>query len=257
MRVVTISVNGLKRAAAEGFFEWMQELDADVVCVQDHRMRVYELDEPEFRPEGYEAYFLDAAELADGGVGIYTRQIPKAIMMGFAYAPADMNGAFLQADFEAVSVASVMVPCALMDESKQQEKEDFLEAFGNHLKKTLRKRRQFLFCGNFQTAHLVTDASSRYHKLEVSGFLPQERGWFDEVFDEMGYIDAFRRMNKEKNQYTWWPEAAEGWRKHAGWRTDYQIATAGLKGAIKRAWIDTETRFSDHAPLIVDYDIEY
>ena len=257
MRVVTISVNGLKRAAAEGFFEWMLEQNADVVCVQDHRMRVYELDEPEFRPEGYEAYFLDAAELKDGGVGIYTRQIPKAIMMGFAYAPADMNGAFLQADFEAVSVASFMVPCALMEESKQQEKDEFLEAFGSHLKKTLRKRRQFLFCGNMQTAHLVTDASSRYHKLEVSGFLPHERDWFDDVFDEMGYIDAFRRLNKDKNQYTWWPEQAEGWRKQSGWRTDYQIATAGLRGAIKRAWIDTETRFSDHAPLIVDYDIEY
>ena len=256
MRVVTISVNGLKQAIEKGFFDWLQDQDADVVCVQDHRMRVYEFDEPQYRPEGYEAYFLDAANLEDGGVGIFTRHIPKAIMMGFAYAPADMNGAFLQADFETVSVATLLVPCALMDESKQQEKDEFLEAFGNHLQKTLRKRRQFLFCGNFQTAHLVTDANSKYHKLEVSGFYPNERAWFDEVFDEMGYVDVFRKINKEKHQYTWWPEWAEGWRKLSGWRTDYQISTAGIRNTIKRSWIDTETRFSDHAPLIADYDID-
>jgi exodeoxyribonuclease-3 len=255
MRVVTISVNGLKKAIGKGLFDWVLDLDADVVCVQDHRMRVCEFDQPEFCPQGYEAYFLEAENLEDGGVGIYTRQIPKAIMMGFSYGPADLKGAFLQADFDGVSIASMQAPCALMDESKQQEKDEFMEALGNHLKKTLRKRRQFLFCGSLQTAHLVTDASSRYHRLEVSGFLPHERDWFDEVFDEMGYIDVLRKVNKAKHQYTWWPEWAEDWRAQAGWRTDYQIATAGLRNMIRRAWIDTDTRFSDHAPLIADYDV--
>jgi len=255
MRVVTISVNGLKKAIENGFFEWVLDLGADVVCVQDHRMRVYEFDKPEYCPEGYEAYFLDAENMQDGGVGIYTRQIPKAIMMGFSYGPADMKGAFLQADFDNISIASLLVPCALGDESKQLEKDEFMEALGNHLKKTLRKRRQFLFCGNFQTAHLVTDANSRYHRLEVSGFLPHERDWFDFLFDEMGYVDVFRKVNKDKHQYTWWPEWAEGWREQSGWRTDYQIATSGLRNMVRRSWIDMDTRFSDHAPLIADYDI--
>ncbi len=256
MRVVTISVNGLKQAIEKGFFDWLLEQDADVVCVQDHRMRAYEFDESEYRPQGYEAYFLDAEDLENGGVGIYTRQIPKAIMMGFAFAPADLNGAFLQADFDAASVASLQVPSALQDTARQQEKDEFLDALGSHLQKTLRKRRQFMFCGAFQTAHLVTDASDKYHKLEVSGFLPHERDWFDNLFDEMGYVDVLRRVCKDKNQYTWWPEWAEGWRKQAGWRTDYQIVTPGLRNQIKRAWIDPETRFSDHAPLLADYDID-
>ncbi|WP_369600167.1 exodeoxyribonuclease III [Hahella sp. SMD15-11] len=257
MKVATISVNGLKRAAEAGFFEWMTASGADVICVQDHRMRLYELDEPRYRPEGYEAYFLDAENVENGGVGIYTRQIPKAIMMGFAYAPADLNGAFLQADFDKVSVASVQVPCALGDEERQEEKDEFMEAFKAHLAKTLRKRRQFIFAGAFQTAHLVTDASPRLHRMEISGFYPHERAWFDEIIDEMGYIDCFRAVNRQKDQYTWWPEWAEGWRKQAAWRTDYQLATPGLQGTVKRAWIDTDTRFSDHAPLIVEYDIEY
>ncbi len=257
MRVVTISVNGLKQAVEKGFFEWVQQVNPDVVCMQDHRMRIAELEEGGFIPTGYEGYFLDAEQLADGGVGIYSRLVPKAIMMGFSYAPADVNGAFLQADFDAVSVASLLVPDGRGAADRQAQKDGFLEALGSHMQKTLRKRRQFLFCGNFQIAHQVTDASPRHHKTEVSGFLPHERTWMDKVFEEWGYIDAFRKVNREKKQYTCWPEWAEGWRKQAGWRVDYQVATPGLKTLIRDAWIDMDTRFSDHAPVIIDYDLDY
>ncbi len=263
MRVVTISVNGLKQAAEKGFFDWMQKQDADVVCVQDILGKSYDFDDDLYHPAGYEVYFLDAEEPKDGGVALYCRDIPKAIMYGFAFEPADRQGRFIQADFENVSVASMLVPCAAgvdlsaeQQETLQAEKNDFLNAFIEHLQKTLRKRRQFIFCGNFQTAHQVTDASSHYHKMEVSGFLPDERDWFDQVFDSLGYIDAFRAINRSKKQYTWWPEWAKGWRKSAGWRTDYQIATPGLLNTISDGYIDTETRFSDHAPVIIDYDLD-
>ena len=263
MRVVTISVNGLKRAAEKGFFDWMQKQDADVVCVQDIRGKSYDFDDDIFHPEGYELYILDAENPEDGGVALYTRHFPKAIMYGFSYEPADRQGRFIQADFEHVSVASMLVPCAAGSnlnpetlEKSQTEKADFLKAFMEHLQKTLRKRRQFVFCGNFQTAHQVTDASSYYHKMEVSGFLTDERAWFDQVFDSLGYLDAFRAINRGKKQYTWWPEWAKGWRKPAGWRTDYQIATPGLMDTISDGFIDTDTQFSDHAPVIIDYDVD-
>ncbi|MFE8071310.1 exodeoxyribonuclease III [Marinobacteraceae bacterium S3BR75-40.1] len=256
MRVVSISVNGLGRAIDNGFFEWLAEQDVDVVCVQDHQARTYEFDDPRMVPPGYEAYFVDAEDPREGGVGIYTRHFPKAIIYGFGDAVADAEGRFLQADFEKVSVATVLVPGALGDPSRQDRKDAFLSAFMGHLQKTLRKRRQFIFCGNFQTAHLVTDASPRWHKMEVSGFLPHERAWMDQVFDSLGYVDAFRAVNREGGQYTWWPEWAEGWRKQAGWRTDYQILSPTLQNRIEDAYIDADTRFSDHAPLVVDYDIE-
>ncbi|MCP5162384.1 MAG: exodeoxyribonuclease III [Hahellaceae bacterium] len=255
MKVVTISVNGLRQAADNGFFDWMVKQNADVVCVQDIRGRIWEFDDERYHPPGYEAFFIDAENEQDGGVCIYSRHFPKAIMYGFAFEPADREGRFIQADFDNVSVASILLPCALGEPGKQKQKDDFMNAFMAHLQKTLRKRRQFIFCGNFQTAHLVTDASSRYHKMEVSGFLPQERGWFDEVFESLDYVDAFREINKDKNQYTWYPEWAKGWRKQSGWRTDYQIATPGIRGKILSGHIDGQTRFSDHAPLIMDYDI--
>ncbi len=258
MRVVTINVNGLKRAAEAGFFDWMRAQDADVVCVQDIQAKVYELDDGIYHPNGYEAFFFDAEDVREGGVAIYSRIMPKAIMTGFTYEPADRQGRFLQADFDKVSVATLLAPCALgADAAKQQEKDDFMDALMVHLNKTLRKRRQFIFCASLHSVHLVTDANSRWHTQEVSGFMPHERGRFDELFDRLGYIDAFRELNLEKKQYTWWPQWAAGWRKQAGWRTDYQIVTPGLRETIDSAWIDGDTRFSDHAPLVVDYDIPF
>lgn len=265
MRVVSISVKGLKQAIENGFFDWLERQDADVVCVQDHRMRAWEFDDPQYTPAGYEAFFIDGEESEQGSVGIYTRHFPKAIIYGFANEQADREGRFLQADFDKVSVACVLAPCALgeeddpigdTDETWLDHKDAFMQAFGVHMQKTLRKRRQFIFGANLQTAHHVTDTSPRYHKLDVSGFLPHERAWLDRLFEEMGAVDAFREINKEGNQFTWWPEWAEGWRRHAGWRTDYQLATPGIRRHIEDAWIDDATRFSDHAPVIVDYDIE-
>jgi len=256
MRVVSISVNGLKRAAENGFFDWIREIDADVVCVQDLQGKVYDFDDQIFHPDGYQAYFLDAENPADGGVGIYTRLLPKAIMYGFAYEQADLEGRFIQADFENVSVASMLTPSALGNDQNQETKDSFQAAFKSHLDKTLRKRRQFIFAGNFQSAHLVMDASKKYHEMDsVSGFKAHEREWFDHVFDDLGYIDAFRHINVQKHQYTWWPEWAKGWRKDSGWRTDYQITSQAMKNLIQDGFIDFDTRFSDHAPLIMDYDI--
>lgn len=265
MRVVSISVNGLRQAIDKGFFDWLARQDADVVCVQDHRMRAYEIEDLGLIPEGYEAYFIDGENNEDGGVGIYTRHFPKAIMYGFASEQADREGRFIQADFDKVSVASVLAPSALGREDEivgedevtaLDHKDAFMEAYGLHMQKTLRKRRQFIFCANLQTAHHVTDASSRYHKLDVSGFLPHERAWLDRLFDEMGAIDAFRDINKQSNQFTWWPEWAEGWRKQSGIRTDYQILTPSIRKTVTDGWIDDATRFSDHAPVIMDYDID-
>ncbi|QSP95928.1 exodeoxyribonuclease III [Marinobacter salinisoli] len=265
MRVVSISVNGLARAVDQGFFAWLAGQDADVVCVQDHRMRAYEIEDLGLIPEGYEAYFIDGEKNEHGGVGIYTRHFPKAIMYGYGNELADREGRFIQADFDKVSVACVLAPCALGREDEPMgeddlteldHKDEFLDGFGLHLQKTLRKRRQFIFCANLQTAHHVTDASPLYHKRDFSGFLAHERAWLDRLIDELGCVDAFREINKQSGQYTWWPEQSEGARRNAGIRVDYQLLTPGIRKNILDGWIDDSTRFSDHAPVIMEYDID-
>jgi exodeoxyribonuclease-3 len=254
MRVVSISLDGLKQAAEAGFFEWMREIDADVVCIQDLRGRLDEFDAPVYHPDDYHAFFIDAGEPEQGGVGIYSRFMPKAIIYGFNYGPADQEGRFIQADFEQISVASILAPCALGAPERQAHKDAFMEALKQHLEKTLRKRRQFLFCGNLQSAHLVMDASPYHHSQDsISGFLPHERAWFDDVFERMGYLDAFRQISLQKKQFTWWPKWAGEARANAGWRTDYQIASASLKPMILDGFIDFDTRFCEHAPLVMEY----
>ena len=266
MRIVSISVNGLTQAIEKGFFKWLADQDADVVCVQDHRMRAYEIEERDLIPKGYQAYFIDGELDSHGGVGIYSRSVPKAIIYGYGDPLADREGRFIQADFHRVSVASVLAPDAMgregevYDEAESEasfldHKRAFLASFGNHLQKTLRKRRQFIFCGNLQIAHHVTDASPRFHEVDVSVFLPEERAWLDSIIDDQGWIDVFRDVNRSGDQFSWWPEWAKGWRRHAGLRTDYHLLTPGIRKSIQSGWIDGGTRFSDHAPVIMDYDL--
>ena len=256
MRVVTVSVSGLRQAIENGFFEWLSGQDADVVAVQDHRVSIPEIeDDPALTPDGYQAWFIDGENASDGGVGFYTRNFPKAIIYGFNDPVADQQGRYLQADFQKVSVVSVFAPGAGEQPERQKLKDDFMESFMTHLGKTVRKRRQYIFCANLQTAHRVGDASTRFQRNEISGFLPHEREQLDEIFGPMGYVDAFRQVNRERKQYSWWPEWAKGWRKTHGWRTDYQFVTPGIKDTIVDGWIDAEAGFSDHAPVVMEYDL--
>lgn len=256
MRVITFNTQGIEQAADNGFFDWMAEQDADVVCLQNLKAKEYQLDGDRYHPEGYHAYFFDAFEDGFSGVAIYTRHLPKAIMTGLGFEQCDFNGRFIQADFDKVSVGSMTIPSGLRSEEAQAGKMEYLELFSGHLRKTLRKRREFIFCGTFNIAHRPVDLSNWYVNQRVSGFLAEERIWIEEVLGEMGYVDAFREINKAERQFTWWPDYNRAWALNEGARLDYQVTTANLRKVVKNAWVYRDQRFSEHAPLIIDYDIE-
>lgn len=255
MRVITFNTQGIEQAADNGFFDWMVQQDADVICLQDIRAKEYQLDAARYHPEGYQAYFFDAFEDGFSGVAIYTREIPKAIMTGLGFEQCDFNGRFIQADFDKVSVASWSVPSGLKSDEAQAEKEEYMDLLKGHLTKTLRKRREFIFCGPLHTAYKPADLSNWYINQTVSGFLPQEREWLAEIFEDMEYVDAFRQVNFADHQYTWWPEYNRARELNEGARLDYQITTANLRKTIKAASIYRDQFFSAHAPVIIDYDI--
>ncbi len=255
MRVITFNTQGIEQAAENGFFDWMVQQDADVICLQDIRAKEYQLDDERFHPEGYYPYFFDAWEDGYSGVAIYTREVPKAIMTGLGFELCDQHGRFIQADFEHVSVSSFCLPSGLKSDTAQKEKEAFMEDFMGHLTKTLRKRREFIFCGTTFIAHKTVDLSNWYANQTVSGFLQVERDWMAEVFDEMGFVDAFRQINKAERQFSWWPDYNRARKLNEGARLDYQITTANLRNTIKNAQIYRDVSFSEHAPIIIDYDI--
>ncbi|TGG91759.1 exodeoxyribonuclease III [Natronospirillum operosum] len=252
MKIVTINVNGLINAADRGFLHWLEHSDVDVVCIQDLRIKEKDIPESLLEVPGYFGFFFDADDPEMGGVGIYTREMPKAIIRGLGVPQVDMEGRFLQADFDRFSVCSVLFPRAT-DEDEQELKFQFMDAFGNHLKKTRRKRREFIFAGTFHIAHRTIDLGNWQEYQRTSGFLPEERAWMDQMLGPMGYIDAFRLINRKDRQHTWWPydEAQRN-----GQRLDYQILTPNLADYVFDARIITEPRISPHCMVEVEYDFD-
>lgn len=255
MRVITLNVEGIKQAAEKGLYDWMVAQNADVICLQDLRAKEYQLDDDLYHPPGYTPYFFDAFEDGFSGVAIYCRKPPKAIMTGLGFELCDFNGRFIQADYDKVSIASMLIPSGLKGDNAQSEKYRFMDEFLNHLKKALRKRRQFIFCGTWNVAYKSTDLSNWYVNQSNSGFLPDEREWLNVIFEELGYVDAFRAVNNGDKEFTWWPDYNRAWDLNEGARIDYQVTSAGLKKSVQGAAIYKGQRFSNYAPLIVDYNL--
>lgn len=252
MRIISFSADGIQNAAANGFYDWLKEQDADFVCIQDLQCSEYDLQESTFFPEDYNAYFWDDVDGKKNGVAIYCRQLPKAIMTGLGFADYDMEGRYIQADYENLSVACLLAPAG-GDDASQARKDAFFELYGAHLQKVRNKRREFVICGNWQMAHTAADVQDTESNSTVSGFLSSERQWLDELFNE-GYVDAFREINLDKDEFSWWPDGDRD--ANNGWRTDFQVVSQGLKYNIDYGAIYKSKVFSSHAPIIMDYDIE-
>ncbi|MEH6568545.1 MAG: exodeoxyribonuclease III [Halioglobus sp.] len=253
MRIISFSADGVKNAAKKGFYTWLKEQDADFVCIQDLQCSEYDLREDLYFPSEYNAYFFDDVDGKENGVAIYTRELPKAIMTGLGFADFDMEGRYIQADFENLSVGCLLAPRSEAGKPDQQvRKSQFFELLQGHLQKVRNKRREFIICGNWQIAHTAGDLQDTEKNSNSSGFLAEERQWMDELI-EGGYVDAFREINSDTDEYSWWPE---GDRSSNGWRTDFHIISGGLKYSVDYGAIYKSKEFSTHAPVIMDYDIE-
>ena len=191
------------------------------------------------------------------GTALYCKKKPKKITSGLGWDPADSQGRYIQADFDGVSVASIYVPSGSSGDEAQARKEVFMTNIMDHFKAMRRKRREFIFCADWNICHREVDIKNWRGNRKNSGFLPHERAWLDSLFDDVGYADAFRVINQEEDQYTWWSNRGQAWAKNVGWRLDYQVVTPGLVDKIQSASIYKDERFSDHAPFIMDYDIDY
>jgi exodeoxyribonuclease III len=256
MRVVTLNANGIRSAAAKGFFDWLPGQNADVVCVQETKAQVAQLADPVFWPKGYHCYYFDAATKGYAGTALYARREPSEIVRGFGVPEFDGEGRYLEARFERVAVVSLYLPSGSSGPERQASKFRFLDAFRPHLRKLKRRRTPSILCGDWNIAHRPIDLRNWKSNQKNSGFLPEERLWLDELFDSGHFVDAFRVVNGEPDQYTWWSNRGQAYAKNVGWRIDYHVASASLRGLVRGAAIYKERRFSDHAPLIIDYDVE-
>ena len=255
MRIITLNANGIRSAERKGFFAWMAKQDADVVCIQETKAQRDQLTDPVFHPTGYHCYYADAEKKGYSGVAIYSRQKPQEIVSGYGSREFDAEGRYIEAKFKGLSVVSVYLPSGSSGEERQQAKFRFLAEFMPHLRGLVRRKRDYVLCGDWNIAHKEIDLKNWRSNQKNSGFLPEERAWMDELFGDARYVDAFREVDPRPEQYTWWSNRGQAWAKNVGWRIDYQVMSPGLRGCVARAGIYKAQRFSDHAPLVVDYGL--
>ncbi|MFN7098152.1 MAG: exodeoxyribonuclease III [Gammaproteobacteria bacterium] len=255
MRVISINVNGIRSAIKKGMLDWLQTIDADVICLQETKMHAEEDAAMADILAGYQVFYCDAEKKGYSGVAILTRMKPDRMHTGLGWSHADNEGRYIQADFGHLSIASLYLPSGSSGPERQAIKFEFLDKYLPILQHEISNGREYILCGDWNIAHKKIDLKNWRSNQKNSGFLPEERAWMDKVQDELGWVDAFRVLNQEPDQYTWWSNRGQAWAKNVGWRIDYQLVTPSLRDKIKAVSIYKEQRFSDHAPLIVDYAI--
>lgn len=255
MRIITLNTNGIRSASRKGFFNWLQKQHADVVCIQETKAQEHQLN-GDFCPPGFHCYYHDAEKKGYSGVAIFSRIKPKKVIKGLGWHDIDIEGRYIEAQFDNLSVISLYMHSGSSGEERQAVKFDFMARFMPYLQKLRRKRREYIICGDFNIAHKKIDIKNWRGNQKNSGFLPEERAWMDQLFDEEGYVDAFRVVDEREHQYTWWSNRGNAWENNTGWRIDYQVITPNLKNTVKKAAIYKDERFSDHAPLTIDYDYD-
>lgn len=254
MRIITLNLNGIRSASRRGVFPWLKRQRADVVCVQEIKAQAADLT-PEMGKSGALTGFFHFAEKKGySGVGLYCRRAPDRVIEGIGRRDIDSEGRYLRADFGRLSVISVYLPSGSSGPHRQAAKFRFMDHCFPILKNLVAEGREILLCGDWNIAHKEIDLKNWRGNRKNSGFLPEERAWLTRVLDELGWVDVFRRVDPRPDQYTWWSNRGQAWAKNVGWRIDYQIATPRLAAAAKRVAIYKKHRFSDHAPLTIDYD---
>ena len=254
MKVISVNLNGIRSAWKKGFQEWLKKQDADVTCLQEIRIQEDQLTEEMRNPDGMKSYYRYALKKGYAGVGIFSKNHPDRVIRKFGCPEIDDEGRFLQADFGHLSIVSLYLPSGSSGDERQQFKYTVMDLFENWLEERRQDGRDYIICGDWNIAHKQIDLKNWKSNQKNSGFLPEEREWMTKVFDELGYVDVFRQLNQEAEQYTWWSNRGQAWAKNVGWRLDYQVASPGIAEKAIATSIFKDHRFSDHAPLIVEYD---
>ena len=254
--ITSVNLNGIRSAVKKGFLDWMNRSGSDFVCLQEIKAQSCDITPEVATPDGYQGYFEGAEKKGYSGTGIYTKTMPDKIENGFGSKEFDAEGRYFQCDFRDFSLVSLYAPSGSSSPERQEAKFRFMDEFYPYLKKLKDSGREFVICGDWNIAHKEIDLKNWKSNQKNSGFLPEERAWLTDVFDELGWVDVYRLLHPDTTgeAYTWWSNRGQAYAKNVGWRIDYQIATPGIAKKAVSADIYKGERFSDHAPLTIRYD---
>lgn len=265
MRIITANVNGIRAAAKKGFFQWLAEQKADFICLQEIRADLSQLDDPIYFPTGYHCYYNPAKKKGYSGVALFTKYKPQLALthilptlspLPLAYDTLESlsdEGRYIELQFEKLNIISLYLPSGTSGDHRQALKYQWMDVLYAHMQQFQKQAKPTIVCGDWNIAHKAIDLKNWKANQDHSGFLPEERAWMEKMLTKGGFIDAFRQVNQEAEQYTWWSNRGKAFANNVGWRIDYHITTAHLAGKVQQAEIYKQQRFSDHAPLIIDY----
>jgi exodeoxyribonuclease III len=260
-RIISANLNGIRAAQRKGFFTWAAKQEADIICVQELKAQEADLSEEMFTIASgqrlMQGYFYAAQKKGYSGVGLYCHEKPLAVRRGFGVAEFDDEGRYLEVELEHLVVVALYVPSGSANEARLASKFRFMEIFTPHMRALLERCKQagkeLVVCADWNVAHKEIDLKNWKANLKNPGFSPQERAWVSDLTGPSGFVDAYRVLEPETVQYTWWSARGAAWDNNVGWRLDYMLTSPGLAAKAKRAVVYMEERFSDHAPLIMDF----
>jgi exodeoxyribonuclease-3 len=258
LRLVTLNLNGIRSAASKGWLPWVESIGANCMGVQEVKAQAEDVSNRFDVIDGMKGHFHFAAKKGYSGVGVYSRKKPSAVVTGIGNPEFDAEGRWVEARFDTarrkLSIISCYFPSGSSGPERQEAKFRFLALMAPHLLR-LKAEREFILVGDVNIAHKEIDLRNWRSNQKNSGFLPEERAWMTHALDEIGLVDVFRKLNPHPDQYTWWSNRGQAWANNVGWRLDYHLATPGVAKKARREQIYLDQRFSDHAPLVIDYDV--
>jgi exodeoxyribonuclease III len=261
-RLVSLNLNGIRSAATKGFEAWTESVAVDCMGVQEIKAQAEHVEGRFDTVAGMKGHFHFAEKKGYSGVGLYSRKTPSDVRVGFGSPEFDAEGRWVELRFDTpkrkFSVISCYFPSGSSGEERQQAKFRFLALMAPHLQR-LKAEREFILVGDVNIAHKEIDLRNWKSNQKNSGFLPEERAWMTHALDAaagLGLVDVFRTLNPHPDQYTWWSARGQAWANNVGWRLDYHLATPAIAAKAMREHIYIAQRFSDHAPLVIDYDID-
>lgn len=260
LKITSLNLNGIRAAYRKGFIHWLETEQPDILCMQEVRIHDADLKDSMRHPLDYTGHFNLAEKKGYSGVGFYLKNNQADISRGMGCQEFDPEGRIIRADYNNLTVISAYLPSGTSGEDRQAAKYRFLDKFEAWLAPMMRAHkeegREFIICGDWNIAHREIDLKNWRSNQKNSGFLPEERAWLTKVFDELGWVDVYRQLHPDTTgeSYTWWSYRGQAWANNTGWRIDYHIATPGIAAQARTASIYKEERFSDHAPLTIEYD---
>ena len=252
MKIISYNVNGIRAALKKGFIDWLKAANPDVICIQETKAHKEQVDVSEFENAGYpHHYWFSAQKKGYSSVAIFCKEKPNHIEYGTGIESMDFEGRNIRVDFDEVSIMSLYLPSGSNLE-RLNFKLNYMDEFQEYINNLKQEIPNLVICGDYNICHNEIDIHNPKMK-NVSGFLPEERTWIGE-FIKNGFLDSFRFVNPELQQYSWWSYRANSRANNKGWRLDYAMVSEPLKSKISRAYILSEAKHSDHCPIALELD---